>query len=596
MRAMSKVNHPFFDRVVCEILSRLVLTIPRQILARAQNFLLISIPCNLKSPIVISHFVKLRMLQVSQLDRLFTDLLDADPFSLRNASFVLLFLKAAIREAKIFPENDVISTLGALYSINRFCVENSQVPPLNLLQVLDEFQKSYEDMDAPSLQLSSTSKLQFASIFDPLEDIQDAHRISELLQQWKSVSSTNLPSERDMEEIMRECVSCGKNMLISVLFSESERVCCQFVSNLVALVGLSDDLADALITVIGGNANVVGFDLRKFYSVLRLLLELCEDLIRYAVLLHELRPLVMPSFTFNWIAVVADKNLVFKLLRNQSTWASYSVLILDFAGLIAHLDPKDTHCPFTFVYKAFLRLMLVLAHDCRPFLGAISSILVSVIPFHCAQIRNLALSAFEGNCPVELFGTDEILKALPQRYTAALAQLFGEGTFDGASLNSILAQLDKKPDSAFLRCFLRVVCGEFATFKKTDRIEESLAFAVLSEAFSSVSPDLALAIIHTLVDQVRCKSPESSFFVRLINALFMSDVQVLPQISLAEPILVVVLERAATPPPRPAKLATLVRKLLAPGGPGRDIWSMPFVTGNVRDFLVAVRTVFTKRQ
>jgi hypothetical protein len=109
-----------------------------------------------------------------------------------------------------------------------------------------------------------------------------------------------------------------------------------------------------------------------------------------------------------------------------------------------------------------------------------------------------------------------------------------------------------------------------------------------------MSAALAHAVVSALVDRVRGKGPESSFFVRLIIALFALDVMIVPQLSLAEAILLVVVQRASTPPPRPPKLGSLVRKLLAPGQQ-RDLWEMPFVAGNVRKFLQAAQNVYNKK-
>jgi hypothetical protein len=242
------------------------------------------------------------------------------------------------------------------------------------------------------------------------------------------------------------------------------------------------------------------------------------------------------------------------------------------------------------VYKSFLRFILVLAHDFPDFVGSV----VSVIPFRLIQVRNLVLSAVQRNVP-QICSVAELAMTLPPRFTAALSQFFTEGSFNSAVLNSVLTQMGNKCDPSFVRLFIGRICEGAAAFKKGEAIETGPAFAVLTEAFGSILPDLAFVIINTLVDNVRCKAKESTFFVRLIHALFRTEVMITPQLSLAEAILMVIMERASTPSPRSHKLKLLVRALLAQRS-GRDVWTMQFVTisKNIRDFLVAAQTVYGK--
>jgi hypothetical protein len=155
--------------------------------------------------------------------------------------------------------------------------------------------------------------------------------------------------------------------------------------------------------------------------------------------------------------------------------------------------------------------------------------------------------------------------------------------------------MENKCDPSFVRLFVGTICEGAAAFKKGEAVEAGPGFVVLNEAFGSILPDLAFVIVNTLVDNVRCKGMESAFFVRLIHSLFRTEIMITPQLSLSEAIVRVVMERASTPPPRPHKLKSLVRALLAQGS-GRDVWTMPFVTTNknVRDFLVAAQTVYGK--
>ena len=586
-----KVNQPDFHRVVCQILANVCRYVPQRDLHEAQKSVIMWIRTTLRSSVVIRELVIQHLVTVEQLDRLFTELLNEDPCNSRNATFVVEFIHYALQKnVQLFPANAVISTLSVLCAAGQTEIEHPY---------FDELCALFNEMDAPPFNLSSASKLQFVSTFDPLEDIQDASKILDAIQGWKNVLSADTPNEADLEESTKQCVGYGKNLFVSLLLNESETICMRFLYCVVSFVGVSDELTEAIVAVIAGNGNVVGFDMRKYYSVLRLLMESWDDSQRFAVLLHQLRPLLMPSFTVDWIVLVTDKLLMYKLLKDQSLWPSMGVLVLDFAACLSFLSQKENEQAFNVVYKGLLRFILVLSHDFREFVASIAPCLVSMIPFRFAQLRNIILSTCDKPCESCLFSAQEIENTLPQRFTASMKQLFADRSYDSNVLNAILTQLESKMDGPMMRHFVTKVCdGSISTLKKSDDMEDTQAFAVLSEAFNSISPDLATATVHTLMDQLRYKCKESSFYVRLLVALFKADIPVTPQLSLSEVILRVALERASTPPPRPLKLGALIRKLLAHRDTSEGVWSWPFVKANenIREFLIAAQVVFASKQ
>jgi hypothetical protein len=295
--------------------------------------------------------------------------------------------------------------------------------------------------------------------------------------------------------------------------------------------------------------------------------------------------MLMPVFTFDWIALITDKSLVFALLHREETWPSYAVLLLDFAALLRAIDTSGDGAS---VYRAFLRFLLVLAHDFAEFIGGLAPALTIVLPMDCAQVRNIVLSA---PARVPIIGQEDLIRMLPQGFTLTLPQLIVDGTYDSTVLNALIGRMERELDAAAVAVFVRVVCEPSLDAK---RAEDTPAFALFGDAFQSMSATLAHVVISALVDHVRGKSRESSFFVRLVVALFGLDVAIVPPLTLSEVILRVLLQRASTPPPRPPKLGSLVRKVLAPDQ-ARDVWEMPYVAGNVKKFLQAAQTVYQKR-
>jgi CCR4-NOT transcription complex subunit 1 len=574
LKHILKANHDAFERIMCQALGQMCQAVTRKMIADSQPLVVTWVRTWLRGQAVIREFVRLGLLTVPQLDELLTELLNADPLNTRNMWSIVRLVKYLLIDVQAFPEHEMTSTLSVLCAIPRGQIDPGP-PGSNILPFFDDLRKRYEEMDSPAAQQASTSKLEFVSTFDPREEIPEAPRLVELVQQWRALLGQ--PSEGELEEFTRQIV--GKSLAIVLFYAEPLKVCVQFAACVQEFVKRTDDLLEALVAIIAGNLNVIGFDMRKYYSILRFMVESCDDFVKFAVVLHRLRPLKMPSFALNWVQLVADKALVFGMLQTKETWPSFGVLVLDFAATVASIDPKDQQA-FPTVYRAFLRFMLVLAHDFRPFVSAVASALVSVIPVQFTQVRNIVLATAEPTSFV-LFGRQDLGKAFLREGV--------EGEIEPKTIGPIVQALEKKADGSSVRFFVETVCEPGIRGDEQARVH-----AVLVEVFRQASPDLAAAIVNGIVDQVRFKGVESRFYNRVIVGLFREGIEVNPQVNLSEIILRVVMERASTPPPRPVKLGSLVRHLLAPGEGGRDVWNMPFVATNasVRDFLKAAQAMF----
>jgi hypothetical protein len=160
----------------------------------------------------------------------------------------------------------------------------------------------------------------------------------------------------------------------------------------------------------------------------------------------------MPAFTFGWIALATDQGLAHALLKREETWQSVAVLLLDFPGLLGAVDVAG---PGVVVYRAFLRFLLVIAHDFGGFLGAAAPALAVVLPMEHAQLRNLVLSA-PARAPV--LGHPDIIRMLPQSFALALPQLIVDGAYDSQVLNGLIGKLERDPDAAAVAAFVSAAC------------------------------------------------------------------------------------------------------------------------------------------
>ncbi|KAJ3039081.1 hypothetical protein HDV00_012639 [Rhizophlyctis rosea] len=112
---------------------------------------------------------------------------------------------------------------------------------------------------------------------------------------------------------------------------------------------------------------------------------------------HTLQPSFLPGFTFSWLQLVSHRFFMPKLLlaENQKFWPFFQRLLVDlFKFLGPFLRQSGMTDTTRLLYKATLRILLVLLHDFPEFLCDFHFSFVDVIPHSCIQLRNLILSAF----------------------------------------------------------------------------------------------------------------------------------------------------------------------------------------------------------
>ncbi|ANQ08345.1 Uncharacterized protein PCOAH_00023590 [Plasmodium coatneyi] len=111
-----------------------------------------------------------------------------------------------------------------------------------------------------------------------------------------------------------------------------------------------------------------------------------------------LNPLRVPTFVFAWLELISHKLFLPKILKTSKGWCIYNKLLiylLEFLYVFlknAYLTP-----PIKILYRATLRMLLILLHDFPEFLCVYNFSFCNSIPLNCVQLRNLVLSAFPRN-------------------------------------------------------------------------------------------------------------------------------------------------------------------------------------------------------
>ncbi|KAJ3184471.1 hypothetical protein HDU85_001776 [Gaertneriomyces sp. JEL0708] len=115
---------------------------------------------------------------------------------------------------------------------------------------------------------------------------------------------------------------------------------------------------------------------------------------------HTLQPSFLPGFTFSWLQLISHRYFMPKLLlaENQKFWPFFQRLLVDlFKFLAPFLGQNEMADTTRLLYKATIRILLVLLHDFPEFLCDYHFSFVDVIPLNCVQMRNIILSAFPRN-------------------------------------------------------------------------------------------------------------------------------------------------------------------------------------------------------
>jgi CCR4-NOT transcription complex subunit 1 len=184
----------------------------------------------------------------------------------------------------------------------------------------------------------------------------------------------------------------------------------------------------------------------------------------------SVRPQIVPAFVFSWVELISNRLFMPKLLLNGPNMVSLSCLFfrnvhtchhgIRWAAILSVLMTDKIiskiqgwplvlellSCLFRFqwmylqtaelgestrlLYKASLRILLVLLHDFPEFLAAYHHQLCEVIPPTCVQLRNLVLSAFPRNMrlpdpftpqlKVDLLPESQVAPVILSDYTAPL--------------------------------------------------------------------------------------------------------------------------------------------------------------------------------
>ena len=111
----------------------------------------------------------------------------------------------------------------------------------------------------------------------------------------------------------------------------------------------------------------------------------------------SLQPKYCPTFVYGWLSLVSHRFFMSSMLNmpERAGWGPYCELMQALLSYIGEqLKPANISYVAKDLYKGVLRILLILHHDFPEFVAENHFQFCNVIPAHCAQLRNLVLSAY----------------------------------------------------------------------------------------------------------------------------------------------------------------------------------------------------------
>jgi CCR4-NOT transcription complex subunit 1 len=462
--------------------------------------------------------------------------------------------------------------------------------------------------------LAVGSHLENFSTFDPLEEV-DVEMIASTFGRLREAISGD---EYDFVcQLTRECCALGRDGFIWVVEQGEPQDLGRFlrcVREIGKLHSAWPDISEAVLFCVKGNALVLNFDMRRFFDVMWFIFAVCiddEELVTgYALLLHELRPLLMPMFSFSWVQLVGDRRLLHELLvRFPNGQDLFLTLLCDFEATVAKAQDSTNPGVFRKLYDALLRLILVLAHDFPKFLFQVASEIVLYLAPTLLQLRNIILAVYVGpSSPLpndarrnllQLPGIDVFVE-IPQPLPYLVERFgFSEAVKNVSALSELAERLESQKEggaiAAFVIFLMNAIVKILPIASIVSSIETTHLYVILSGLIEKLEHEATLMVINSLLDQLRPPSKTTVAAFEVLLALFRNDItsgKVGTPINFSEMLLRAVLERAATPPPHPWGLQLFLCELLENTTHG--LWEMPCVLRSkaVERFLQCTKQVF----
>lgn len=300
-------------------------------------------------------------------------------------------------------------------------------------------------------------------------------------------------------------------------------------------------------------------------------------------------------------------------LTVKQGWEPYAKIMEAMLSYVCELlKPVNVAAVAKDIYRAVLRILLVLHHDFPEFLAENHSQLCNVIPSHCAQLRNLILSAFPSSftelpdpftAGLKVDRLDEIRKA-PKiigdvaghlrraNIKDAVDRALHSSEISEASITTITEAIYHPPrtetgmlfapinvDTALLNSLVLYICHtalSAAGQKGGPTFTNSSPQASLMEQLAKeLHPEARYYFLSAIANQLRYPNSHTHYFSYALLHLFGTDHADQQESDVRQQITRVLLERLIVHRPHPWGLIITLLELLK--NSNYMFWDLPFI-------------------
>ncbi|CZR61195.1 related to CDC39 protein [Phialocephala subalpina] len=325
-----------------------------------------------------------------------------------------------------------------------------------------------------------------------------------------------------------------------------------------------------------------------------------EILLVFAQSFLQIRPSYFPGFLFGWLSLVSHRDFLPLLLKlpDQAGWGPCAEImegLMFFMGNL--LKPLVIHGPTKEIYRAVLKLLLLLHHDFPDFLAANHSHLGANVPSHCVQLHNLILTAnpaaYKMPDPLQpglKIDRVEEIRVSPDNMNDVEAPLRQNGLLEvinralegGPSEDAVAhiahaiqrrkfrqSGLGFVPISVDLNLVesLVVYIGVQSIVRAEQKGAPTFAagtpdVALLSMLVHELSPEARYFFISSIINQLRFPSTHTHYFSQALLGFFGNDVHDPEELDIRQQVTRILLERLLGQWPHPWGLIVTVQELV----------------------------------
>ncbi|KHO01697.1 CCR4-Not complex component, Not1 [Metarhizium album ARSEF 1941] len=317
-------------------------------------------------------------------------------------------------------------------------------------------------------------------------------------------------------------------------------------------------------------------------------------MLKFAARFSDLGPLRLPGFTFAWLSLIQHRVFLPVILQmpDNAGWGLYVNLVVQLLdSLSEQLKAFNVLTVSKEVYRATLKLLIVLQHDFPDFVAGNHIRLCASIPPHCTQLLNSVLSANPQQGYTKLPDGKEDIKTYLGLIEEAKAMLQDGGLLDlvdqtihAGPSEDIVAQIahamtQSEPQETsyghisvaanpYVIGSLLVYIGNQAA-ERLSQTSSSIAItgsepevSTLSLLVHELAPEARYYLIAGMVNQLRFPNSLTEFFSQVLLHIFGKDLNDPEESDIRQEIIRVFLERLVGYWPQPWGLMLTVLELV----------------------------------